>query len=277
MTRSFPGGSSPRGPDAISAPGLRDTIVASVLLGPLGAVWASHDAQEARRSGYSAKPYWTAFWTAWLTSWLVISVGFGLVLTGFLSAQQRTTGAAAGSQLQLRPVLAAMLQIPATGTASIVAGAPGTQPRDASDPAWITPAIVADFQAEVCPVADPSTVPDPASPMFACTRDGELLALGPAEVAGPNAIDSAAVEADTYTQGQWFVHVRLRSPDAAKLAQLTEQLQRLAAPRNRMAILQGDSVLSAPSVRAALTTGDVPVAGNFSRAAAEDLVRSIQP
>jgi len=215
---------------------------------------------------------------------LVILLAAGLAVAAF-GANHRQAGPVTRSQIQLRPVLTSMMPLLSSSSAdaspppapALSPAAPGAQPRDASDPAWITPEIAAQFTAGVCPAADVGVSPDPARPLFGCGPDGERFVLGPAEVAGPDAIDAAVAEESVSSPGYWAVHLSFRPAQTDTLASMTERLTQLPDPRNRMAILRGQSVLGAPRVASVLTTGQVQVVGDFTQSAAESLARSVQP
>ena len=94
------------------------------------------------------------------------------------------------------PALSAATTAPtAPATATVPAGSPtavaptatptaGAKPKNASDPAWITPALQAQFDAFKCssnPTSIEAIVDNPNLPMVACSADGtEKFILGPA-------------------------------------------------------------------------------------------------
>ena len=126
----------------------------------------------------------------------------------------------ASAQLQLRPVIfsgspatefvgddGASTPYPTPDPA--LPSTPATQPSNASDPAWITDALQAQFLAYNC--ADPNNTPANApadQPLITCEADGSAkYILGPVEIDG-TAIDDATFGLDT-TNNQWSVQLTL--------------------------------------------------------------------
>ena len=123
------------------------------------------------------------------------------------------------------------------------------KPANASDPAWVTPAIAAQFQALDC-VKDASAldklVDDPAKPLVTCNDTGtEKFVLGPVEVRGDQISDAQAGYVPL-SNGQPSTQVEIRlsfngsGTDAfGKVTHPPGQPARPAQPLRRHARLQG--------------------------------------
>ena len=73
------------------APSRTGTIVATLLLGPFGALWAANAAERARAMRLSGTPYWKAFWWTWLLGWLGSSVAYALIVGALLVGMSHST------------------------------------------------------------------------------------------------------------------------------------------------------------------------------------------
>jgi len=124
-----------------------------------------------------------------------------------------------------------------------------------------------------CEAAD--TGPDPAEPLTACDDTGEGYRLGPAEVDAADVSGAAAVP--SAPGDPWSVRIDLDADGAASLAELTARLQDHPAgdPRNRLALVLDGRVIAAPAVYAAITGGQVLVAGDFTEEEATRLAERL--
>ncbi|MGY0060915.1 SecDF P1 head subdomain-containing protein [Streptomyces sp. LZ34] len=77
-----------------------------------------------------------------------------------------------------------------------------------------------------------------------------------------------------YGQG-FIVTIDLASADAARFGQLSGKLAQRQSPQNRLAMVRGDKLLSAPSVLSAIPGGKVQITGSFTRDEAEQLARDL--
>lgn len=166
------------------------------------------------------------------------------------------------SQAGFRPVLLA-----ASPEASDDSGepvdddAPSPTPTDASDPAWITPSLQAEFEATACAtyVAEPGTDDEP---LIACQDDGSVkYLLGPVEIEGSTI---AGATAGATGGDQWAVTLEFDAEGTADLAEVTSRLLALESPRNQFAVVLDGDVLLAPVAMAAITDGKPQISGNFT-------------
>ncbi len=182
------------------------------------------------------------------------------------------------AQIRFRPVL--LLGDPgASPVPDHAAGSTDVPPAgsDPSDPAWLTPSVLAEYGALDC--TDPmNLVPadgdDPTTALVACQADGSAkYALGPVEL-DDGSIDSAAAAQRTQTD-EWVVDLELTSAGAGRFTATTTRLAGLAAPQNQLAIVLDRQVVSAPSVAEGLTTTTVQVSGSFTAQSAATLARQL--
>lgn len=157
------------------------------------------------------------------------------------------------------------------------------KPANASDPAWVTPAIAAQFQALDC-VKDASAldklVDDPAKPLVTCNDTGtEKYVLGPVEVRGDQISDAQAGYVPL-SNGQPSTQVEIRlsfnSSGTDAFGKVTTRLVSLPDPRNRFAVTLDSKVLTAPVAQAAILTGQASITGNFTIASARDLANQLK-
>ncbi len=165
------------------------------------------------------------------------------------------------------------------------AATPSPSPSNASDLAWVTPALYAKFQALNC--ANPSAVQgglvnDPAKPLVTCSTDGAAkYILGPVEVTGKD-ISGASADLQTNSQGSttgaWEVRLNFTSAGAKKFAAVTTRLAAIPQTdaRNQFGIVLDGLVISAPQTNSAITGGTASITGNFTQASATDLANKLK-
>ncbi|MFD7861024.1 protein translocase subunit SecD [Streptomyces sp. NPDC057682] len=105
--------------------------------------------------------------------------------------------------------------------------------------------------------------------VVACEQDGSAkYILGPAEVDGTD-VDSAKAAINQQT-GQWIVQMEFTGGGAKKFNKTTGKLAQQQSPQNQFAIALDNEVVSAPSVREALSA-NAEISGSFTQQSAEDL------
>ncbi|MGA6172087.1 protein translocase subunit SecD [Streptomyces sp. NPDC012600] len=109
-------------------------------------------------------------------------------------------------------------------------------------------------------------------PIIACGSNVpgsyEKYVLGPAEVSGSD-VDDAQGAIDQQT-GEWIVSMEFTSAGAKKFQTITSRLSQQQPPMNQFAIVLDGEVVSAPSVRTALSK-NAQISGSFDQQSAEDL------
>ncbi len=196
----------------------------------------------------------------------------------------------ATAQLELRPVLKlAQVTISdpsASPSASPVdpnlSDEPATTPTDASDLAWVTPALQAEFDSFDCSQLDLrlDTVADPAKPMVTCDvyRVTKFI-LGPLEVSGADISDASAglvTNSMGQTTGEWAVNIEFNSEGTADFAAVSTRLYGLESPRNQFAFALDGVVLSAPSMNAVITDGKPQITGSFNQESSKTLADQLK-
>jgi preprotein translocase subunit SecD len=158
---------------------------------------------------------------------------------------------------------------------------PVVKPTNASDPAWITPAVQSAFTALDCanPKAVEAIVDDPAKPMVTCSSDGQAkYILGPAEVLGSE-ISNASSDVQQSQSGATGVNevvLNFNSQGTTAFGNVTSRLVSLPSPRNQFAIVLDNQVISAPVTQAALTAGTASITGSFTAASAKALADQLK-
>jgi preprotein translocase subunit SecD len=71
------------------------------------------------------------------------------------------------------------------------------------------------------------------------------------------------------------VVVTLYPDDAKAFGELTGRLAKEQPPRNQVAVVVDDKVVTAPAVMEAITGGEIQIVGSFTKKSAEDLVKQL--
>lgn len=162
---------------------------------------------------------------------------------------------------------------------------PSASPKDASDLAWVTPALRKQFDALDC--TDEKNLQggrtfDPAKPMVACSKDGdEKYILGPAEVLGKE-IERATSGLGTNSQGastgQWEVNLEFSSKGTRQFADVTTRLAAVTQgeARNRFGIVLDGLVISAPGTEERIAAGQARISGSFTQSSATMLANQLK-
>lgn len=109
------------------------------------------------------------------------------------------------------------------------------------------------------------TYPDPGDPQ-------SCLLLGPSRLT----VDRLEqVTAETDQSGNLVILIVLPAGAASSLADVTGELAGETDPKNRLAMIVGQELISAPMVQQAIEGGKLQLAGNFTREQVDDLVRRL--
>lgn len=199
------------------------------------------------------------------------------------------------AKLELRPVLladAASSQSmdpsaspePAEGAEEELESTPTAEPTDASDPAWITPALQDRFDTFDCAEIDESgaNVAPSDEPLVTCdaTRTIKYL-LGPVEVGGEDIVDATNGMVQTQTgatTGQWAVNIVFNERGAEQFAEVSQRLFALngQTPRDQFAFVLDGAVLSAPQMNGVITDGRPQVTGSFDQESSKALADQLK-
>lgn len=190
------------------------------------------------------------------------------------------------AKLEFRPVLItspapaepqeAPTDIPETDPADRV------EPTSASDLAWITPELDAQYQSINCFELDTSgaNVADPTLPLVTCSSDGfNRFILGPVEVGGESIEDASSglVPGPTgVSTNEWGVFIDFDAEGTAAFRSVTERLITLPGVQNQFAIVLDGRVISAPRTLAAITDGNPQISGSFTQESAAVLADQLK-
>ena len=169
---------------------------------------------------------------------------------------------------------------------------PSVSPSNASDLAWVTPALQKEFDSFNCKdIESADTNVAPADkPLITCsTRETdketgavlpqEKYILGPVEVAGKDIADatnSLVANSQGVSTGAWGVNIVFNSTGAKQFAGVTERLFSLDGNRHRFAIVLDGAVISAPTTNAVITDGKPQITGNFTQETSKTLADQLK-
>ena len=161
-------------------------------------------------------------------------------------------------------------------------GEPLVTPENASDLAWITPAVDAVYNQLNCEQLDSlgANVADPTQPLVTCSEGGlSKYILGPVEVGGET-IDDALAGLIPGPQGsvttEWGVFLDFDEVGTEGFRRVTERLVALEGVRNQFAIVLDGKVISAPRTLAAITDGSPQISGSFTQESATVLADQLK-
>lgn len=197
----------------------------------------------------------------------------------------------ASAQLELRPVL----YTAAAGTEFVgedgnatpypspdptLNATPTATPTDASDLAWVTEKLAAEFQAYDCanPDNDPSRAPKD-QPVVACSPDdAQKYLLGPTELDG-TAITDASAGRDQRS-GAWVVQLSMNAEGGDAFGKVSTRLNQNRldglAPRDQFAFVLDGDVISAPRMNGVILDGRPSISGSFTQETATTLADQLK-
>lgn len=191
------------------------------------------------------------------------------------------------AKLEFRPVLVTELVSqevtePPTDTAPETEPADLPEPTDASDLAWVTSEVDAEYQSLDCLGLDTNgaNVADPTLPLVTCSSNGfEKYILGPVEVGGESIADATAglIPGPTgVATNEWGVFIEFDATGTEQFRSVTERLIALEGVRNQFAIVLDGKVISAPRTLAAITDGRPQISGSFTQETASVLADQLK-
>jgi len=193
------------------------------------------------------------------------------------------------AKLEFRPVLQTTVALPpseenvaAPTELPQLGEEPERTPENASDLAWITPAVDQAFNLLTCQQLDElgANVADPTKPLVTCSEDGlSKYILGPVEVAGETISDASAGlvpgSQGTVTT-EWGVFLEFNQVGTEQFRTVTERLVALSGSQNQFAIVLDGRVISAPRTLAAITDGNPQISGSFTQETAQVLADQLK-
>jgi preprotein translocase subunit SecD len=202
--------------------------------------------------------------------------------------QSRITKAA---KLSFRPVL---LTDAATATSSSPTPTPGasstpaaplstkpsTKPTNASDLAYVTPAVQAKYDSFNCKSTDAANanLAPNNQPLVTCDADGaSKYVLGPVELSGTSISDASSALVQTSTgasTGQWAVDIKFNHAGGSKFEAIGNRLIGLTSPQNQFAVVLDGQVITAPVVQG--VSSSPQITGNFTQTTATTLAQQLK-
>jgi preprotein translocase subunit SecD len=199
------------------------------------------------------------------------------------------------ARLEFRPVLVAGApsadSIGKDGTSSATptptatptpdaAATPSATPTNASDLAYITPELQAQYDTFDCTDIDTTTVPPADQPLVTCDPDAAVkYILGPVEVSGENITDATNGQVQTQsgaTTGEWAVNMVFDGTGTEAFADVTTRLSGLTGAQNQFAIVLDERVISAPRTLAVITDGRPQITGQFTQESSKALADQLK-
>ena len=117
---------------------------------------------------------------------------------------------------------------------------------------------------------------NPNDTIVACDKSGaSKYILGPAEVVGRD-ISKAAAGIDQQGGNQWYVNLTFNGDGTKKFGAVTSRITSLPAPQNQLAIVLDGLVVSAPSIREAIPSGNAQITGSFTQVEANNLANVLK-
>mgnify|MGYP000399683927 FL=1 len=155
----------------------------------------------------------------------------------------------------------------------------GNNASAATPAAGVSPEINAKFAALDCtnPANLQGTGADsPNETIVACARTGSAkYILGPAEVLGQQ-VSKASAGIDQQGASAWFVSLTFDGEGTRAFGAQTARVTSLPSPQNQVAIVLDGLVVSAPSIREAIPSGEAQITGSFSQVEAQDLANVLK-
>lgn len=171
---------------------------------------------------------------------------------------------------------------PAAPAATAPGATPGAAPKDASDPAWITPELQAQFEKLNCTDKnlDLKINDDPKKAIVTCSTDRTAkYILGPAELEGADIADATAGLQPTQGGGtgtEYGVNLTLTGDGGKKFADLSKRLLTLPQPRNQFASVLDGEVIVAPRITVPIYDGKSSITGGFTDVSSQSLAQQLK-
>ncbi len=154
---------------------------------------------------------------------------------------------------------------------------------------WLTPELQQQATALQCPQKDHDpTKEDLTKPLVVCGSPNEKAGgqvtekyvLGPSVLTGDSLADAASGMQTTQqgaTTGQWMVTLRMQSGHATDVyAAVSQAMVPLQQPRNQLAVVLDNKVISAPYFQNAINNGEAQISGNFTSESAKLLADQLK-
>ncbi len=166
---------------------------------------------------------------------------------------------------------------------------PSISPSNASDPAWVTPALQSEFDKFDCAEVDKkkTNVAPADQPLITCEINGTVsdaipdykYILGPVEVSGErikDATNGLVSNSQGVSTNQWGVNIVFDSEGAKQFGEVTTRLFGLTGARHQFAIVLDGKVISAPTTNAVITDGKPQITGSFTQESSKTLADQLK-
>lgn len=178
---------------------------------------------------------------------------------------------------------------PTDGEPETPPSTPAVPPKNASDPAWVTPELQKEFDNFDCAsIAESKANIAPADkPLITCEINGTATdsttdykyILGPVEVAGErikNATNSQVTTSQGASTNDWAVNIVFDSKGSEQFATVTKRLAAMQGAQNQFAIVLDGEVISAPRTLAVITDGKPQITGQFTQESSKTLADQLK-
>ena len=165
-----------------------------------------------------------------------------------------------------------------------LAAEPSVAPTNASDDAWITPALQSLYDTFDCAANETggANVAPVDEPLVTCDDNGAFkYILGPVEVAGET-IANATAQTQTTQQGAstgvWEVAIEFNAEGTEQFAAVTQRLFAFGQTdvHNRFAIVLDGRIITAPTTNAVISNGQPAISGSFTQESAKTLADQLK-
>ncbi|MBX3099867.1 MAG: protein translocase subunit SecD [Salinibacterium sp.] len=166
-----------------------------------------------------------------------------------------------------------------------LATTPTVTPTDASDPNWVSPALLEEYNNFDCSTLDKvqTNVAPADEPLITCETDGSFkYILGPVEISGEDISDATSGligNSQGVSTGVWGVFITFNAKGTQEFADVTSRLYSYITTdtvRNRFAIVLDGKVISAPSTQAVISDGKPQISGSFTQESAKTLADQLK-
>lgn len=154
----------------------------------------------------------------------------------------------------------------------------------ATSEAWLTPEWEERLMAFDCrdqPLYDPSKE-DIRRPSISCSSDGQVkYLLGPAVISGSDLADASSgpqlSEQTGQPTGGYQVNLQMHGgPPTTAYAAISRYMVPLPEPRNQLAVVLDNQVVSAPRFQSAIPDGRAQITGDFTVESAQELANQLK-
>ncbi len=166
---------------------------------------------------------------------------------------------------------------------------PSISPSNASDLAWVTPALQEEFDNFNCADLDKlkTNVAPADEPLVTCEINGTLndaipdykYILGPVEVSGErikDATNGLVSNSQGVSTNQWGVNIVFDAEGAKQFGEVTTRLYGLTGAQHQFAIVLDGKVISAPTTNAVITDGKPQITGSFTQETSKTLADQLK-